>query len=130
MSSPPEFRQTGCQPMIQFMVRAALVIVLLLVAGAAAQTLATAKPIAIVLPPGTASETVQITYALEGSFGGHGDYVAAVPNVTSYEVPVAVEGKIADRVQIVTWIPRCEMRTYDVRPKAPVPTWFLLPRSG
>jgi hypothetical protein len=119
MSSTPEFGQTGCQPIIQFMARAALVTVLLLVAGAAAQTPATAKRITIVLPRGTASETVQITYALEGSFGGHGGFVAALPNVTSYEVPVAADGKIADRVQIVTWIPGCEMRTYDVRPKEP-----------
>ena len=99
------------------MVRTAFATVFWLVAAAAAQSANPSKHVTLLLPLGTASETVQITYALEGSFGGHGGNIAAAPNVTSYEIPASVEGKLADHVQIVAWIPGCEMRTYDVKPK-------------
>jgi len=86
--------------------------------AATAQDLVPPKRITLGLPPGAASETAHINYALEGSFGSHGDLVHAAPNVTFYEIPISFEGQLADRVLIVAWIPGCEVRTYEVRPRA------------
>ena len=103
------------------MVRAAIIVaswLCFITVAAAQQSANPSKHMTIVLPPGVASETAHITYALEGSFGSHGDYVQATPNVTSYEMPLSVEGQLAGRVLIVAWIAGCQTRTFDMKATA------------
>lgn len=68
--------------------------------------------LSVVVPPGVPSETVQITYALGGSFGSYGQTVRVAPNVSTYSIPTTVEGKVAKGIQLVVWAPGCETRIY------------------
>jgi len=72
---------------------------------------ATAR-VSVVLPPGIPSETVQITYALGGSFGSYGQTVSAEPNLGEYPINTIIEGKAASAIQLVVWAPGCVTRTY------------------
>jgi hypothetical protein len=94
----------------------ALVLILLYIPGSlTAQDSLPSGHLSILLPPGVPSESFHITYALEGSFGSHGENVRSMPNVSSYVVATAVEGKAAKRLLMVAWAPGCETRTYQLK---------------
>lgn len=70
--------------------------------------------ISILLPPSVPSETVQISYFLRGSFGGYGDYVRSKSDVTSYEVPATVEGRLATEIRAIVYARGCEIQTFVI----------------
>lgn len=70
--------------------------------------------LSVVVPPGVPSETVQITYALGGSFGSYGKTVSVEPNVSEYPINTTIDGKAASGIQLVVWAPGCETRTYSL----------------
>jgi hypothetical protein len=75
----------------------------------------------ILLPPGVPSETVNITYALEDSFGSHGAQVRAKPNRTAYSLLFEVGMTEAARIRAVIWAPGCAVSTYDIAIPGPHP---------
>lgn len=94
----------------------ALVLILLYIPGSlTAQNSLPSGHVSILLPPGVPSERFHITYALEGSFGSHGENVRSMPNVSSYAIATTVEGKAAKRLLMVAWAPGCETRTYQLK---------------
>lgn len=67
-----------------------------------------------VLPSGVASETVQISYFMTGSFGGYGGFVRTETNRASYDIDASVDGKPATRVKVIAYLPGCEVVTLDI----------------
>lgn len=55
----------------------------------------------VVLPPGIPSETVQVTYALGGTFGSYGQTVNPPANKTVYSIPTSVDGLPTEGIQMV-----------------------------
>jgi hypothetical protein len=82
---------------------------------ARAQTPEPQHPLFVTLPPGVPSEKVHINYVLGGRFGAYGGYVRPIANANSYSIPTSVEGKPAERIQMVAWAPGCETRTFNVK---------------
>ena len=70
--------------------------------------------ISLVLPSGTASETVQIQYFLTGAFGGYGDFVRPQKQWTSYDIDPFVKGQPAENLKIIAYLPGCEIATFDI----------------
>lgn len=70
--------------------------------------------VSLVLPPGVASETVQITYFMSGPFGGHGERVKAERNRLSYNIDASVDGQAAARIKVIVYLPGCEITTLDI----------------
>ncbi len=70
--------------------------------------------VSLIIPPGIASETVQIEYFREGKFGGSGGFVKALRDTSSYEIEPFVNGQPADGVKVIAYMPGCEVATLDV----------------
>jgi hypothetical protein len=98
------------------MTRGLSVAPLLVLAGclAMAQQRPPSNGLPILLPPGVPSETVNIMYVLEGSFGSHGAQVRPKPNLKAYFLPFSIEKTGAARIRALIWAPGCEFRTYDI----------------
>jgi hypothetical protein len=79
----------------------------------------------LTLPSGVASETVQIDYFLTGPFGGYGGFVRAERNIASYDIEPFVDGRPADNIKIIAYLPGCEIDTLDLTfSGAPVEHWL------
>ena len=66
------------------------------------------------LPPGIASESVQINYFMLGPFGGYGGYVTRERGRVPYDVPASVDGKPAGAVKIIAYMPGCEIVKLEI----------------
>jgi hypothetical protein len=77
------------------------------------------------LPPGIASETVQIEYFLRGPFGGYGGYVRAEREKASYDIEPFVDGRPAENVKIIAYLRGCEIATLDLTfSGTPIEQWL------
>jgi hypothetical protein len=77
------------------------------------------------LPPGIASETVQLHDFVRGPFGGYGGFVRAEREKASYEIEPFVEGKPAENVKIIAYLPGCEIATFDLTfSGTPIERWL------
>ena len=81
--------------------------------------------ISLFLPPGFPSETVQVQYFLSGSFGGYGGFVQPEPDRQALDFRAAVNGKPADRIQVIAYLPGCGIVAVDFHP-AGTATWRQL----
>lgn len=70
--------------------------------------------VSLVLPDGIASETVQIQYYLTGAFGGSGSFVRPQKQRTSYDIDPFVEGRPAENIKIIAYLPGCEITTLNI----------------
>jgi len=81
--------------------------------------------ITLTLPSGIDSETVQIDYFLAGPFGGYGGLVRAESKKVSYDIDPFVDGRPADNVKIIAYLPGCEIVTLDFAfTGTPVEQWL------
>lgn len=71
-----------------------------------------ATTVSIVLPKEVKSETVQIHYFMSGSFGGYGSYVGSKPDLRSYQIDAAVEGRAAQSIKILVYARGCRFQTF------------------
>ena len=70
--------------------------------------------VSLVLPPGIASEAVQITYYMTGPFGGYGRSVKTEKNQSRYDIDASVDGKPAATIKVIAYLPGCEIVTLDI----------------
>jgi hypothetical protein len=68
--------------------------------------------VSLVLPPGSASETVQVNYFLAGSFGGYGGFVKPEPRRETYDIEPFVNGRAAAGIKVIAYIPGCEILAF------------------
>lgn len=100
----------------------AIVAVLTLPAFVAAQD---PPKVSLFLPSGVSSETVQIEYFLTGSFGGYGGFVRAERKRASYDIEPFVDGRAAENIKIIAYLPGCEIATLDLTfSGTPVERWL------
>lgn len=72
--------------------------------------------ISLFLPPGFPSETVQVEYFLSGSFGGYGSFVQPEHDRQTVDFRAAVNGKPADLIQVIAYLPGCQIVVLDFHP--------------
>jgi hypothetical protein len=70
--------------------------------------------VSFLLPSGIASETVHIEYFLTGSFGGYGGFVHPESKKASFDIDPFVEGRPAENIRIIAYLPGCEVATLDL----------------
>lgn len=70
--------------------------------------------VSLALPSRIASETVQIEYFLTGPFGGYGGFVRAESKRASYDIEPFVDGRAAENIKIIAYLPGCEIVTLDL----------------
>ncbi len=77
------------------------------------------------LPSGIASETVQIDYFLTGPFGGYGGFVRAERKKASIDIEPFVDGRPAENIKIIAYLPGCEIAALDLTFSGmPVEQWL------
>lgn len=67
----------------------------------------------LTLPADVAPEKTMIRYMLSGEFGGHSSFVRTTGNDWKYEIAAGVDGKAAEEIKIVAYMPGCEFETFD-----------------
>jgi hypothetical protein len=82
---------------------------------AAAQEGKSSGSLTVLLPSEVPSETAQISYFLQGSFGLHGDLVSPGPKVESYLIRTAINGKPAKTIQLVLWARGCQTKIFNLK---------------
>jgi hypothetical protein len=93
---------------------------LAVVVGGASQALSqpeaapTSPKFVLELPPNVPSETVQINYFMIGPFGGYGMFVQSQRGKTRYEMAAAVDGKPAESIKVIAFLPGCEISTLTI----------------
>lgn len=65
------------------------------------------------LPADVAPETAQIRYFLIGEFGGYGSFVRTDAHEWRYEIKASFDGKQAEEVKVVAYMPGCEFELVD-----------------
>jgi hypothetical protein len=81
--------------------------------------------VSLALPSGIASETGQIEYFLTGPFGGYGGFVRAESKIASYDIEPFVDGRAAENIKIIAYLPGCEIATLDLTFSGmPVERWL------
>lgn len=93
--------------------RRSLALVALLISASTVEAQDRPK-VLLALPSGIASKNVQIDYFLTGAFGGYGGFVRAEPNKASYDIEPFVDGRPAENIKIIAYLPRCEIATLDL----------------
>jgi len=87
---------------------------LLILAAAKPQTSANfdqVPTVSIALPEEIKSDTVQIRYLMSGPFGGYASYVDPKPDLRSYRINAAVQGKAAQSIRILVYASGCRFQT-------------------
>jgi hypothetical protein len=69
--------------------------------------------ISLYLPPGFPSEQVQVQYFMSGPFGGYGSFVPPEPDHQVIDFVAAVNGKPADDIKIIAYLPGCDLVVLD-----------------
>jgi hypothetical protein len=67
--------------------------------------------VCIALPKEIKSDTVQIRYLMSGPFGGYASYVDPKPDLRSYRINAAVQGKAAQSIRILFYASGCRFQT-------------------
>jgi hypothetical protein len=70
--------------------------------------------VSLAFPLGIASETIQINYYLTGPFGGYGGFVRPDKQRVSYDIDPFVDGRPAENIKIIAYLPGCEITTLDL----------------
>jgi len=70
--------------------------------------------VSLLLPPGIASETVQIEYFMIGPFGGYGGFIKAEKNRTTYDLHASVDSRLAKNVKVIAYLPGCRIVTLNI----------------
>ena len=74
------------------------------------------KPrVALSLPAGIPSETVQIHYMMSGSFGGNGGSVLPAPNQLTYIIEVPADGETPTDIRIMVYAPGCRIVVFQLK---------------
>ena len=81
--------------------------------------------ISIYLPHGMRSDKVQVEYFMTGPFGGYGIFVGPEPDHQTVDFRAAVNGKPADRIKGIAYLPGCELVVLDF-PVAGTAMWRQL----
>lgn len=82
--------------------------------GRLALAQSTAPQISVTFPGGMALDGAQISYMMEGEFGGVGGSVETKPETRSYVIAASVEGKPARDIKIVVYAPGCEFQIFHL----------------
>ena len=88
-----------------------VVVLLSLIPGLAAQD---HPKVSLLLSSGIASEAAHIEYFLTGPFGGYGGLVQPESKKTSFDIDPFVEGRPAENIKIIAYLPGCEVATLDL----------------
>src|SRR5580704_15666540 len=70
--------------------------------------------ISLYLPNGFPSEKVEVRYFLTGPFGGNGAYIQPQPDRQTFDFVAAVDGKAADEIKVIAFLPGCEIVKLDI----------------
>jgi hypothetical protein len=112
------------------MVRTVLGIVLFLSTGllAACQDIDSqgSPRIRLNLPQNVPSNSVHINYFMTGPFGGYGGIVTPDSGRSAYEIIAAVDGKPAERVELIAYASGCQIETLDIQIQSPTVSQELL----
>lgn len=85
-------------------------------AGAVLSQNAPERPsISLILPPGTEVTKVQVSDVMTGPFGGSGEQVQFDHKRGSFAIKPYVEGKPAETVKAIVFIPGCEIVTFSTK---------------
>lgn len=66
------------------------------------------------LASGIRPESVHINYFMSGTFGGYGSYEKEPTSPAAYLIHASVEGKPAENIKVIAYIPGCQIATFDV----------------
>ncbi|WP_348264529.1 hypothetical protein P8935_08340 [Telmatobacter sp. DSM 110680] len=72
--------------------------------------------ITLYLPRAFPSEKVEVRYFLTGSFGGNESYIQPQPDRQTIDFTAAVDGKAADKIKVIAFLPGCEIIKLDIVP--------------
>jgi len=97
-----------------FRTSAKLIVALLIAAATEAQSPIQTPVLKLFLPPNVGSETIEIDDALFGPFGAASVFQKAKAGSAFLEIPLAVEGQVADRIKVIAWAPGCRVATFDL----------------
>lgn len=87
----------------------------LLTCYAAGQTAPQPPRLSILLPANIPSDKFEFRYYLYGSFGANGGHISPTRDSTGVvEIPLSVDGKIANEIKLLAWAPGCRFATYDL----------------
>jgi hypothetical protein len=70
--------------------------------------------VSILVPAGVSVEGIQIDRMLSGRFGGDASSITPTPKMQRYAIDASVNGVAANRVQVVVYMPGCELSRYDI----------------
>jgi hypothetical protein len=98
---------------------AAICLGMLATVGAQLHAQENAKPqpdaMTLFLPPDVDAGAAFINFFMIGDFGGNGGSVKTETGRASYDIPLAVDGKPADVVKIIAYMPGCEIVKLEIR---------------
>ena len=63
---------------------------------------------------GASVEGIQINRMLSGPFGGDASSITPAPKMQRYAIDASAKGVAASRVQVVVYMPGCELSRYDI----------------
>ena len=86
----------------------------LLVPVGGAQEAGRGPEVSILVPAGASVEGIQIERMLSGPFGGDASRITLTPKMQRYAIDASVKGVAANRVQVVVYMPGCELSRYDI----------------
>jgi hypothetical protein len=81
--------------------------------------------VSLYLPAGFPSEQVQVQYFMTGPFGGYSGFVRPEPDHQTIDFVAAVNGKPADGIKIIAYLPGCDLVVMDF-PLAGTAMWRKL----
>lgn len=96
-----------------------LALALSVVAGIALSAMAQSSSselphVTLTVPPGIPAETAKINYFMAGPFGGFGGFVTAEKGRQVYDIPASMNGRPADVVKVIAYMPGCEIATLKI----------------
>lgn len=86
----------------------------LLVPVGGAQEAGKGPEVSIRVLAGASVEGIQIDRMLSGPFGGDTSSITPTPKMQRYAIDASVNGVAANRVQVVVYMPGCELSRYDI----------------
>ena len=70
--------------------------------------------VSLSLPTGIDPASARVVYFMGGEFGGYGNFAQGSHDQFSYEIKASHDGKPADGISIVAYIPGCEFSAYRI----------------
>jgi hypothetical protein len=93
---------------------AGLIMACLILSEANAQSQSQTPVLKLFLPANVPSEEIEVDYALYGTFGAHSSFGRAKSDSAFAEIPLVVEGTVADKVKVIAWSPNCRVARFDI----------------